>query len=480
MPSLHEQAAPTAAAFPPGPTRLSRLLAGKLFAVDTPESLQHNATRYGDVLSFRTPYGYRQFQFNHPDDIHDLMLGDASRHSRGIVLRRARAILGDGLLTSEDPLHLRQRRLAQPAFHRQRIAGYGDTIVRITQEMTRGWTVGNNIDAHREMVTLTLRITSRCLLGTDVQPGIQTFVDSMKTFNDYLPYALLPFAPLLEKLPIGPMPGMKRALAALDTLIYGIIRERRQQQARHAQSGGPSFAAASSPERVGSGTHDDLLDLLLSSTDETGGMDDRQARDEALTILMAGHETTASALTFTLWLIAKHPDIQQRMAEEVRTAIGTRPATAADYPALAYTARVFAESMRLYPPAWISARTALEDYTTRTGLFIPKGSALVAAPIVVHRDPRFYPDPTRFDPDRFTDAAKAARPKFAYFPFGGGTRQCIGEGFAWMEAVLALATILQSWALTLPPGSPEDLELLPRFTIRPKHPVPLHITRRYA
>ena len=469
MPLLHQEfqeelQSRSASLFPPGPTLLSRLLAGKLFAVDTPENLQRSAARYGDTLSFLTPYGYRQFQFNHPDDIHDLMIGDASRHSRGIVLRRARSILGDGLLTSEDPLHLRQRRLAQPAFHRRRITGYADTIVRITTENIANWAPDTAIDAHRQMVALTLRITSRCLLGTDVQPGIQTFVDSMKTFNDYLPYALLPFAPLLEKLPIGPMPGMKRALAALDDLIYGIIRDRRRQQA------------------AGEAPKDDLLDMLLSSTDEDGSMDDRQARDEALTILMAGHETTASALTFTLWLIAKHPEIQQRMADELRVVLGSgsaaRPATAADYPALAYVARVFAESMRLYPPAWISARTAIEDYTTRTGLFIPKGSALVCAPIVVHRDPRFYPNPLRFDPDRFTPEAKAARPKFAYFPFGGGTRQCIGEGFAYMEAVLALATILQCWSLSLPPGSPENLELLPRFTIRPKHPVPLHLERR--
>jgi cytochrome P450 len=454
----HTQQGKRESAFPPGPTRWSRLLAGKLFAVDSPEGLQRNADLYGDTASFMTPYGYRQFQFNHPDDIQDILVGDASRHSRGIVLRRARAILGDGLLTSEDPIHLRQRRLAQPAFHRQRLAGYGDTIVRITGEMLDQWKGTTSIDAHQQMVALTLRITSRCLLGTDVQPDIQTFVDSMKTFNDYLPYALLPFAPLLEKLPIGPMPGMKRALDALDNLIYGIIRERRAQP--------------------GAEDHEDLLAMLMSAVDDEGHMDDRQVRDEALTILMAGHETTASALTFALWLIAKHPDIQQRMHEEVIAAVGSALPTAADYPRLKYIAQVFAESMRLYPPAWISARTALEDYTTRSGQFIPKGSALVVAPIVVHRDPRFYPDPNRFDPDRFTEAAKALRPKFAYFPFGGGSRQCIGEGFAWMEAVLAISTILQRRRLFLPPGSPADLELLPRFTIRPKHSVPICVERR--
>jgi cytochrome P450 len=454
---IHSRQAPRST-YPPGPTRWSRLRAGKLFAVDSPEGLQSNADLFGDTLSFLTPYGYRQFQFNHPDDIHDLLVTDAAHHSRGIVLRRARGILGDGLLTSEDPIHLRQRRLAQPAFHRQRLATYGDHIVRITGEMLDQWAGAATVEAHEQMVALTLRITSRCLLGTDVQPDIQTFVDSMKTFNDYLPYALLPFAPVLERLPIGPMPGMKRALAALDNLIYGIIRQRHDQ---------PNAEA-----------HDDLLAMLMSTTDDDGHMNDRQVRDEALTILMAGHETTASALTFALWLIAKHPEIQQRMCDEITNAIGATPPTAADYPKLKYVVQVFAESMRLYPPAWVSARTAIESYTTRTGQFIPKGSALVTAPIVVHRDPRFYPDPTRFDPDRFTDEAKAARPKFAYFPFGGGQRQCIGEGFAWMEAVLAISTILQTWRLSLPSDSPADLELLPRFTIRPKHPVPICVERR--
>ena len=441
---------------PDGPSLWSRVRAGKLFAVDTPESLQRNAEMYGDVASFMTPYGYRQFQFNHPEDIGDLLVRDAHFHVRGIVLRRARKILGDGLLTSEDPIHLRHRRLAQPAFHRQRIAGYGDHIVRITQEISGAW--NGAIDAHLEMVGLTLRITSRCLLGVDVQPDIQTFTESMRTFNDYLPYALLPVAPLLEKLPIGPMPGMKRALASLDRLIYGMIERRRD-----------------TPEST-----DDLLAMLLSAVDEDGGMDDRQVRDEALTILMAGHETTASALTFALWLIAKHEDVQQRMCAAIDAAIGDRTATAADYPRLSYIAQVFAECMRLYPPAWISARTATQSYTTRKGLFIPEGSALVCSPLVVQRDARFYLDPLRFDPARFTESAKTSRPKYAYFPFGGGQRQCIGEGFAWMEAVLAITTILQRWRLSLPADAPDRPELLARFTIRPKQALPIHLEPREA
>ena len=470
--AIETQAAPKG--YPAGPTLGGRLLAGSLFSVDSPAFYRQNAARFGDVCSFLTPNGFRQFQFNHPDIIADVLVRDAGHHLRGVVLRRARGILGDGLLTSEEPLHLRQRRLAQPAFHRTRIAGYGREIVRLTREMTVNWPdhgrdIAGEIEAHAEMVRLTLRITSRCLLGSDVIESVSTFVDSMATFNDYLPFALLPGAQYLERLPVGPMPGMKRALAALDTLIFGMIHERRAR----GESG------------------DDLLGMLMDATDEDGPMpgrkpdqmSDRQVRDEALTILLAGHETTANALTFCLWLVARHPDVQARMRavvdEVCRDDAGTpRPPEAADYPRLAYLQRVFAESMRLYPPAWVVARTATDSYTMRTGEHIPKGAHLIVSPLVVHHDPRWWPDPERFDPERFLDEHKAARPKFSYMPFGGGARYCIGEGFAWTEGVLMLAAVLQGWTLRLPDPTQAAVPITPKFTIRPSGPVPILVERR--
>ncbi len=450
---------------PPGPSVVDRLLAGRFFAVDSPDFYRENARRFGDVVSYLTPGGYRQFQFNHPETIQDVLVRDAGKHVRGVVLRRARGILGEGLLTSEEPLHLRQRRLAQPAFHRQRLAGYGREIVRLSREMTDGWvsrSSGGSVDSiemHTEMVKLTLRITSRCLLSSDVLPSVQTFVESMATFNDYLPFALLPGAPLLEKLPIGPMPGMKRALKALDDLIYGMIAERR----RTGIAG------------------DDLMGMMLEAAEPatgTAAMSDRQVRDEALTLLLAGHETTANALTFLLWQIAKYQDVQERIRAEVDAVCGDRAPEAADYGRLSYTSRCFAESMRLYPPSWVVARTATEDYTMRTGERIPKGAHLVMSQLVVHHDERWWPDPMRFDPDRFTDAEKAKRPKLAYFPFGGGARFCIGEGFAWMEGVLMLATVLQRWRLRLPDPAQESLPITPKFTIRPSGDVPVWVSGR--
>ncbi len=451
-----------AKSWPDGPGLWTRFLNGSLFSVDSPAFYKQNAERYGDLVSFLTPNGFRQFQFNHPDLIAEMLVRDAGHHLRGVVLERARGILGDGLLTSEEPLHLRQRRLCQPAFHRARLAAYGGEIVRLTREMTAAWPnpvadpAGTRIEAHAEMVRLTLRITSRCLLGADVNDAVQTFVDSMQVFNDYLPFALLPGARFLERLPLGPMPGMRRALAALDDLIFGMIRQRRA-----------------------SGIFgDDLLGMLLEAEDSEGFMSDRQVRDEALTILLAGHETTANALTFALWQVAKHSDIQARMRAEIDTVCPDRLPLASDFRSLGYLERVFAESMRLYPPAWVVARTAREDYTMASGQRIPKGAHLIASQVVAHHDPRWWPDPMRFDPERFTEAAKATRPKFAYFPFGGGARYCIGEGFAWMEGVLMLATVLQQWELSLPKPQQAELPITPKFTLRPTHEVEILTTPR--
>ena len=444
------------ASWPAGPRVLDRLLHGSFFSVDSPDFYRENARKYGDVLSFVTPSGYRQFQFNHPDTVADVLVRDAPHHRRGVVLERARGILGDGLLTSEEPIHLRQRRLVAPAFHRDRIAGYGAQIVALTRETTSTWGAGPAIELHAAMVQLTLRIISRCLLGADVHASVQTVVDSMAVFNNYLPFSLLPGASLLERLPIGPMPGMRRALAALDEMIFGLIRERRAT----------GIAG------------DDLLGMMLEASNESGSMNDRQVRDEALTLLLAGHETTANALTFAVWLVARHREVQERIFAELTDVCGNRIPEAADFPRLNYLERVFAESMRLYPPSWVVARTAAEPYTMRTGEHIPKGAHLILSQLVVHHDPRWWPDPMRFDPERFCEEAKASRPKMAYFPFGGGARFCIGDRFAWMEGVLMLAAVVQQWRLSLPDPSLEALPIQPHFTIHPRGRVEVLAERR--
>jgi cytochrome P450 len=223
--------------------------------------------------------------------------------------------------------------------------------------------------------------------------------------------------------------------------------------------------------------------MLLEAKDvesDGSGMSDRQIRDECFTIMIAGHETTANALSFALWLLAKHPDVQQRLHEEAASVLGSRNPTAADYANLPYATAVFSETLRLYPPVWATARTCEIPYEI-AGYTIPREAVILVSQFVVHRDPRFFPDPLRFDPERFSPAnreANKSRPRFTFFPFAAGSRQCIGEGLAWMEGVLSLATIARDWRLTPPPGAPSEIALNPAISLRPKHGVPLIVERR--
>jgi cytochrome P450 len=287
----------------------------------------------------------------------------------------------------------------------------------------------------------------------------------------FLPLAFLPFSRHIQRLPIPSMRRLERGRAHLDKLIYGMIAERRAD-----------------PTDRG-----DLLSMLLNATDTpdpdatTAGqgsaatpntMSDTQLHDECVTIILAGHETTANALSFALHLLAHDPEIQTRLHDEAAAVLGDRPPTAADYPHLAYATQVFAETMRLYPPVWVTGRSCAIPYQI-AGYEIPLGAAIFAPQYAVHRDPRFFPDPDRFDPDRFTEAEKLTRPRYTYFPFAGGSRQCIAEGLAWMEGTLVLAVVARDWRLTPPPGQPLHLAINPAISLRPRHGIPLHIARRH-
>jgi cytochrome P450 len=463
--------------WPPGPSFIRRAFTGQIFRSSTIEFLRANARLYGDLVHFRAASRH-VFQLNHPALIEEMLVRDAPRHHRGVVMQRARFVLGDGLLTSEEPLHLRQRRLTQPAFHRDRIAAYGSVIGDYALEMTRTWHSGATRDVHHDMLLLALRIVSKCLFNADVEAEARNISAAVDAFMGFLPLAFLPFSTQIMRLPLPLMRRIHQGEAELDALIYSLIRQRRVS--------GPGQTSGSNTDQG------DLLSTLLATVDTEGGtgsMSDRQVRDECITLLLAGHETTANGLSFALWLAALHPEWQQRLHEEARTVLSGQAATAADYARLPLTWQHFAEALRLYPPVWVTARTAAQPYTFR-GLAIPQGSVLIAPQIVIHHDPRWWPDPERYDPDRFAGQApaqraqeiasrdNAARPRFAWFPFGAGTRQCIGEGFAWMEGVLALATILRDWRVSLPAGSSGALEILPRITLRPKAGVRLELHRR--
>ncbi len=442
---------------PNGPTLFTRLRKGDLFKQNGAEFLAHNARRYGDLVHFRAA-GRDVFQVNHPDLVGEMLVRDAAKHHRGIVMQRARFVLGEGLLTSEEPLHMRQRRLSQPAFHRDRIAGYGEIIGAYASRTAEKWTDGATVDVHDEMLLLALRIVGKCLFDAEVDTEVKQIARAVDAFMGFLPLAFLPFTETLLKLPLPLMKRIRAGERELNTLIYAMIHERRKNP----------------------GDRGDLLSMLLEAVDteeDTGGMSDRQVRDECLTVLLAGHETTANALSFSLWLLATHPEVQERLHAEARSTLGSRPPTAADYAQLPYAHMVFSEAMRLYPPVWVTARTAAIEYEFHN-LRIRKGSLLIAPQIVIHHDPRFYADPERFDPERFASGLKSERPRFAYFPFGAGSRQCIGEGLAWMEGILTLATVARDWQLTPPHGASVLLAVKPRISLRPANGVPLVVKRR--
>jgi cytochrome P450 len=430
-----------------------------MFRQNSVDFLTDNARRYGDLVHFGA-IKRNIYQFNHPELIQELLINDEPRNVRGVVMQRSRFILGNGLLTSEEPLHMRQRRMAAPAFHRHRIAAYGDVIAQYSAEMTERWQPGP-LDLHPEMLLLALRIVGKCLFDTDAQADVKRIAAAVDAFMGFLPLVFLPFSKQIEKLPFGPMANIRKGGIDLDAIIYGMIAERRK-----------------SP-----GDRGDLLSMLLEATDSedtsvANRMSDQQVRDECLTVMLAGHETTANGLSFALWMLAKHPEAQQKIHEESVRVLGNRLPTAADYPALKYAYMVFAETMRLYPPVWVIGRSAGPEPYDFRGFTIPPGAVLIAPQIVVQRDPRFWSNPEVFDPQRFADETRSSRPKFAYYPFGAGSRQCIGEGLAWMEGVFVLATIFRHWKVRPAPGAPQELPMSPLISLRPKHGVPLIIERR--
>jgi cytochrome P450 len=440
----------------PGPRSFIPGLQLLAFSRDPLEFLTRVARRYGDVARF-TNGAQDYFVLNHPDYIRDVLVTHNADFMKGRGLQRAKRLLGEGLLTSEPPLHRRQRRLAQPAFHKQRIASYGSMMVDYALGMERErWRDGQALDMAQEMMRLTLAIVGKTLFDTETESEAEEVREALTATMESFSRFMLPFAELLDKLPLPATRRFEQARARLDAIIYRMINERR----------------ASSEARG------DLLSMLIMAQDEEengAGMTDEQLRDEAMTIFLAGHETTANALTWTWYLLSQHREVEARLHAEVDAVLHDRPPSADDLPALRYTEMVLAEAMRLYPPAWILGRRALKDYEAG-GFRIPAGSIVVLSPYVMHRDERYFPEPERFDPERWTTEAKEARPQFSYFPFGGGPRRCIGEGFAWMEGILVIATLARRWRMRLVPNHPVATQ--PMVTLRPKHGMRMTIEQR--
>ena len=437
----------------PGPK--GRLLVGVIpeFRKDPAGFLEKMARQYGDVVYL--PLGRQHiYCISHPDAIRDVLVTHQNKFKKSRMLERARVLLGDGLLTSEGQHHRRQRRLVQPAFHRDRLAGYGAVMVDRAVIVRHQWQPGQSFDALQEMMRLTLAIVAKTLFSTEVDSEADEIGVALTEVFSLFEIILMPFLEVLEKLPLPAVRRFKRARKRLDETIYRLIAERR-----------------ASGNDAG-----DLLSMLLLAQDEegSGGMTDEQVRDEALTLFLAGHETTADALTWTWYLLSQNPAAEAAFHAELDRVLGGRLPSFQDLPLLRYTESVFAETLRLYPPAWGIGRRALEDYPIGD-FVIPARSVVLMSPYVVHRDQRWYSDPLTFRPERWS-AEDPSRPKFAYFPFGGGARVCIGERFAWMEGTLLLATIGQRWRLRLEPG--QRVETHARITLRPKYGMRMIADRR--
>lgn len=439
----------TAVAAPPGPRERIPGSTVVAFYRDPLKSLTGMAAEYGDVARFRWGPRY-EYLLNHPELVEQVLVTDQRSFMKGQALQETKRVLGQGLLTSEGAFHLQQRRLMQPLFHRRRIVEYGDAMVECAERLLLRWRDGETRDVHEEMTRLTLDVVARTLFASEVGAEATEIGAALGDAMESLQRFMLPFYGALEHLPLPTVRRLHAARRRLDATIYRLIAERR------ADPGGR-----------------DLLSLLLETRDEGGRpMTDEQVHDEAMTIFLAGHETTAVALTWTWMLLARHPEVERRLHGELDEELDGRAPAVADLPRLEYTRRVLKESMRLYPPAWLIGRRALADVELG-GYVVPAGSVVLLSPWVTHRDSRFFEEPLRFDPERWTTQAEAARPPFSYFPFGGGVRRCIGEPFALMEARLLLAAIARRWRLRLAPGM--RVETLPRITLRPRDGMPMRI-----
>jgi cytochrome P450 len=405
------------------------------------------AREYGDIVCLRF-FHIRTFLILHPDLMEDVLVNNAKKFIKGRVLRANRHLFGNGLLTSEGDFWLRQRRMMQPAFHRSRIAHYAATMTACATQLLESWQPGEPIDLHDAMMHLTLQVVGKTLFNADVERDAPQVGQSLQVLLEYTAdFRRLVMTP--KWLPTRQNLRAKRAVRQLTKIIDRVIRERR----RSSKDGG------------------DLLSMLIHAQDDDGSrMTTQQLRDEALTLFLAGHETTASTLSWTWWLLAQNPSVEEKLHAELDSVLNGRTPSLDDLPRLTYTSHILSESMRLYPPAWAIARLAIEDHEL-AGYRVPKGTGIAAVPWVVHRDPRWYENPEQFLPERWEGDLLKKIPRFAYFPFSFGARQCIGNSFALMEANLVLATIAQRFRFRLVNGY--GVVPLASITLRPRQGLPV-------
>ena len=401
------------------------------------------ADEHGDLVRMKL-LGRRYLIVSHPDDIERILVKEARIMKREDGVKIIGRVLGQGLLTSEGDLWKRQRKLMAQAFSAKRIHDYGAAMVRVADEALGHWRSGQTANLHQEMTRITMKVVADVLFGASMDArNVEVVGGALEVINEYASGSVEALLRVSKWMPTPRNVRVNRAVAALDRVVYGIIARRRAGEQR-----------------------DDLLGTLLAARDDDGaGMSDRQLRDEVMTLFLAGHETTSLALAHALYLLSENPASDRRLHEETASALAGRVPAADDLRALPFAESVLKETMRLYPPAWATGRENTEAFEIR-GLKVPAGTQLIASQWIVHRDARWFPNPESFDPERWSPERTKDLPRYAYFPFGGGPRVCIGNHFAMMEATLILALIVQRFRIELLPG--QRLELKPAVTLRQK------------
>jgi cytochrome P450 len=444
--------------FPPGFQRNLLWFALRKFRPANPILLfQHLAREYGDIAHYKIGWHHIVF-LNHPDYIREVLVVQNDNFIKERTVQRTKMLLGEGMITSEGVQHRTQRQVAQPAFHRQRIPEYANTMVREAARMSDRWKAGEQRDIAVDMMHLTLNVVAQTLFATDLNQEsgseVHELADAInRIMGLYNFLVMLPAAEWLVHVRPPGLAAFMRARKRIDAVVYRMIAAHRQ---RRSDSGS-------------------LLDLMIEASPDESPASEQSLRDQVITIFLAGYETVANALSWTWYLLSQNPECERRFHEEIDDQLQGRLPTFDDVPRLRYVEMVLAESMRLYPPAWAMGRYARNDFQLGE-FFLPAKTTVLISQFVTHRDSRFFPDPMRFDPERFTPEAKARRTKLTYFPFGAGVRQCIGESFAWMEGVLLLATLAQKWKLRLVPGHRVEPE--PLITLRPKYGMRMQVGSR--
>lgn len=483
--------------YPPGPSSLSPTKLFRQFINNPIAMLMKIAYTYGDISHFK--FGRQHvYLVNDPQHIENILIRDHKNFIKSRGLQASKRILGEGLLTSEGEYHDKQRRIIQPAFHPNRIKNYGHIMVDYAERICERWQDKMVIDIHSEMMHVTSAIIAKSVLGSNIVDIESHKVDNaLLTSMEYFNRILMPFGELIEKIPILPINrDFRSARNTLDSIVYRMIKEHRDDRRTEKKPKGDKNDNDDNNNKVNLPHNHDLLYTLMEAQDQEAGikqMSDIQLRDEVMTIFLAGHETTANALTWTFYLLSQHPDVERRLYEELCSVLGDknnntndlnqskdrtaslRLPTIEDISKLEYTEKVFRESMRLYPPAWTLGRQALTDYVIDKYV-IPSGSIILMSQYVMHHNARYFPNPEAFDPDRWTKEFKSVLPRFSYFPFGGGIRGCVGEPFAWIEGILVIATVCRKWKMHHDPK--HKVELKPLITLRPKYGMRMKLERR--